>query len=63
MDAITSATSATASALGLGDEIGSIAPGYDADLIAVRGDPSQDIAAITKVTFVMRGGVVFTGTP
>ncbi len=63
MDAITSATSATAAALGLGDKIGSIAPGYDADLIAVRGDPSQDIAAITKVTFVMRGGVVFTGTP
>jgi imidazolonepropionase-like amidohydrolase len=63
MDAITSATSATAVALGLGDKIGSIAPGYDADLIAVRGDPSQDIAAIAKVTFVMRGGVVFTGTP
>jgi imidazolonepropionase-like amidohydrolase len=63
MDAITSATSATAAALGLGDKIGSIAPGYDADLIAVRGDPSQDIAAIAKVTFVMRGGVVFAGTP
>ena len=63
MDAITSATSATAAALGLGDKIGSIAPGYDADLIAVRGDPARDIAAITKVTFVMRGGMVFTGTP
>jgi imidazolonepropionase-like amidohydrolase len=63
MDAITSATSATAAALGLGATIGTVAPGYEADLIAVRGDPSRDIAAIRKVTFVMRGGVVFTGTP
>jgi imidazolonepropionase-like amidohydrolase len=63
MDAITSATSATASALGLGDQIGTVAPGYDADLIAVRGDPSRDIAAIKNVAFVMRGGVVFTGAP
>ena len=63
MDAITSATSATAAALGLGDKIGTVAAGYDADLIAVRGDPSRDIAALTKVTFVMRGGVVFTGAP
>jgi imidazolonepropionase-like amidohydrolase len=63
MDAITSATSATAAALGLGDKIGRLARGYDADLIAVRGDPSKDIAALTKVSFVMRGGVVFKGTP
>ena len=56
MDAITSATSATAAALGLRRQIGAIAPGYDADLIAVRGDPSKDIAALTKVMFVMRGG-------
>jgi imidazolonepropionase-like amidohydrolase len=61
MDAITSATTSSAAALGLGDRIGTIAPGYDADLVAVRGDPSHDIAAITKMTFVMRGGVVFTG--
>ena len=61
MDAITTATSATASALGLGDRIGTVAAGYDADLIAVRGDPSKDIAALTRVVFVMRGGVVFSG--
>src|SRR6185312_9704370 len=42
-DAIISATSATAAALGLGDRIGTIAPGYDADIIAVLGDPSADI--------------------
>ena len=63
MDAITSATSATAAALGLGDKIGRLARGYDADLIAVRGDPSKDIAALTNVSFVMRGGVVFKGAP
>jgi imidazolonepropionase-like amidohydrolase len=63
MDAITSATSGTAAALGLGDKIGVVAPGYEADLIAVRGDPAKDIAALTKITFVMRGGVVFRGAP
>lgn len=63
MDAITSATSAAAAALGLGDRIGRLARGYDADLIAVRGDPAKDIAALTKVSFVMRGGVVFKGAP
>ena len=59
MDAITSATSATAKALGLGDRIGAIAPGLDADLIAVKGDPSKDIAALKRVSFVMRAGVVY----
>lgn len=59
MDAITSATSVTAKALGLGDRIGTIASGYDADIIAVRGNPAHDIAALTNVVFVMRGGVVF----
>jgi imidazolonepropionase-like amidohydrolase len=57
MDAIVSATSAGAAALGLGDHIGMVASGYDADLIAVDGDPSRDIAATRRVVFVMRGGV------
>jgi imidazolonepropionase-like amidohydrolase len=59
MDAITSATSRAATALGLGDRIGAIVPGYEADLIAVRGDPAYDIAALKNVVFVMRGGAVF----
>jgi imidazolonepropionase-like amidohydrolase len=59
MDAIVSATSASAGALGLGDKIGSIATGYDADLVATDGDPSRDIGATKKVVFVMRGGVRF----
>src|SRR4029079_16318553 len=54
MDAITSATPLTAAALGLGDHIGAIAPGFDADLIAVRGDPSRDIEKLRRIQFVMR---------
>src|SRR5512133_29748 len=61
MDAITSATSVTAKALGLGDKIGAIAPGFDADLVAVRGDPSRDITALRHVSFVMRAGVFYSG--
>ena len=61
MDAITSATSLTTQALGLGDKLGAVAPGFDADIIAVAGDPSKDIMALRRVRFVMRGGVVFSG--
>ena len=57
MAAILSATSAGAEAIGLGTRIGTIAVGYDADLIAVTGDPSRDITATQRVVFVMRGGV------
>ena len=59
MDAITSATSLAAESLGLGDRAGSIAPGYEADLIAVDGDPLRDITALEHVAFVMKGGVVY----
>jgi len=59
MDAITSATSLAAESLGLGDRIGTIAAGYEADLIAVDGDPLRDINALAHVSFVMKGGRVF----
>jgi imidazolonepropionase-like amidohydrolase len=59
MAAITSATSLAAESLGLGDRVGTIAPGYEADLIAVSGDPLKDIGALERVVFVMKGGKVF----
>ena len=58
MDAITSATSLAAESLGLGDRIGTIVAGYEADLIAVDGDPLRDINALSHVSFVMKGGRV-----
>ncbi|MDQ6801264.1 MAG: amidohydrolase family protein, partial [Acidobacteriota bacterium] len=58
MQAIISATSLSADSLGLGDKIGSIAPGYEADLIALDGDPLHDITALEHVAFVMKGGRV-----
>jgi imidazolonepropionase-like amidohydrolase len=45
--------------LGWQDRIGTLKPGYFADVIAVPGDPLADIGALTKVSFVMKGGVVY----
>jgi imidazolonepropionase-like amidohydrolase len=59
MDAITSATSLAAEALRLSDRIGSIAPGMEADLVAVEGNPLEDITAVRRVRFVMKGGKVY----
>jgi imidazolonepropionase-like amidohydrolase len=56
MAALISATSGAAAALGLGDQVGSIAPGYIADIIATDGDPTRDIGALHHVSFVMRSG-------
>jgi imidazolonepropionase-like amidohydrolase len=55
-DAVVSATSRAAKAIGLGGEIGTVKPGLEADLIAVDGDPTTDITALRRVVFVMRGG-------
>ena len=59
MDAIVSATSLAAESLKLDKTIGRLAPGYQADIIAVEGDPTTDIAALTRVTFVMRDGKIY----
>jgi len=59
MNAIVSATWSAADLIGVGNEIGSITPGHFADLIAVSGDPIQNIAEIEHVQFVMKGGVVY----
>jgi len=59
MAAMISANSLGAEAMGLADQIGSIAPGMQADIIALDGDPLKDITAVRRVVFVMKGGVVF----
>jgi imidazolonepropionase-like amidohydrolase len=59
MDAIISATSRAAESLGLSREIGRVAVGYVADLIATDGDPSVEIEATQRVSFVMRDGRIF----
>ena len=61
--ALVSATSLAAESLGLGAEIGTIAPGYAADLIAVEGDPAKDITALRRVLFVMKGGRIWRNEP
>ena len=48
-----------AQALGMADHIGSIAPGLQADIIALHGNPLEDITAVQRVVFVMKGGVVY----
>ena len=58
MEAIIGATSLAAEAIGMQNTIGVIAPGYEADLIAVDGDPLTDITALRRVVFVMKGGKV-----
>ncbi len=58
-EAVVSATSLAAESLGLEDRIGTLAPGFQADLIAVEGNPAEDITALRRVVFVMKGGVVY----
>jgi imidazolonepropionase-like amidohydrolase len=59
MQAIQSATSRGAELLGMSGEIGRIAPGAYADVIAVESDPLEDVAALKHVSFVMKDGAVF----
>jgi len=58
MHALLAATSLNAEALKLGERIGALAPGLEADIIAMDGDPLRDITAVRRVSFVMKGGRV-----
>jgi imidazolonepropionase-like amidohydrolase len=59
MDAIRSATSRAAEMLDSKGQLGLIAPGASADIIAVGGDPLKDVEELQKVKFVMKSGEVY----
>lgn len=59
MDAMVSANSRAAEAMNLQDRIGAIAPGLEADIIALDGNPLDDITAVRRVVFVMKGGKIY----
>lgn len=63
MAAMVSAQSLAATSLNMQDRIGAIAPGLQADIIAVDGDPLKDITAVRHVKFVMKGGVIYKLSP
>jgi len=63
MDAIIGATSLAAESLGLAQQIGALAPGLQADIVAVEGNPLEDITALRRVLFVMKGGTIYKAAP
>lgn len=58
MQALISATSLSAQSLNLGDQIGCLAPGMEADIVAFDGNPLQDVTAARRAVFVMKAGQV-----
>ena len=59
MDTIVGMTSLAAQSMSLDKELGAIAAGLNADLVAIDGDPLHDITALQRVRFVMRNGKVY----
>ncbi len=62
MDALMSGTSVAAESMRMGGQIGAIAEGMQADLVATAGNPLDDITAVRRVAFVMKGGKVYKET-
>jgi len=60
MEAIKAATTSAADLLGMGDKVGSISKGKFADVVAIDGDPLQDIKTMKNMVFVMKAGKVYT---
>ena len=60
---IADSTSLAAESLNLGDKIGAIAPGMEADIIAAEGDPLKDITSLRRILFVMKGGRIYKEVP
>jgi imidazolonepropionase-like amidohydrolase len=58
-DGLVSATSRAAESMGLGKTIGTLAVGFEADIIAVAGDPLRDVSKLRDVRFVMKGGHIY----
>jgi imidazolonepropionase-like amidohydrolase len=63
VDALKSATSIDARVLHMESQVGRVAPGLFADLVAVTGDPTKDIAALRQPALVMKGGILVKGGP
>ncbi|MFO0959846.1 MAG: amidohydrolase family protein [Isosphaeraceae bacterium] len=61
--ALKAATSVDADLLGLSKTIGTLEPGKTADIIALKGDPTADIEATRRVSFVMKEGAIVVGSP
>ena len=59
LEALRSATSAAAELMGWQDRVGSLEPGKLADVVAVDGNPEQDMTTMTRVSFVMKDGVIY----
>jgi len=59
LDALRAGLLNGAKLLGWPDEIGALKPGYFADIVAVPGNPLEDIGVLTRVAFVMKGGSIY----